>query len=512
MSLGPAHAAPHVVAHDRFDAAALAQVAEVTGLTALGRAGATLLPDLPALLGDLFFVFYKAHAALRDDLPPSARFRRRVVAEMSKAPGLAATRTRTLLDPWAAGLAARLVGEHVLRMIKRDDLLLPDELADLHRLTQAEQTLAEAKAQQDALAEMRRDPLAPPPDEDLEDAADEAVDEAQDTVDQAARQAARASSDLPRELRTKLRQGVDAVPDRLRGLDVEVEQFGKGLGTGQRLDAAERLKLGEHLLRSEKLRKLAALVGAFRRLARVQRRRQVPRRGVEPYAVSRGDDIARLLPSELVALRHPLLRRDVQRRFAEKALLQYGLRGDDDRGRGPMIVCLDGSGSMQGAKELWSKAVALTLLEQARRARRAFRVIGFSAHPQPLFVRDLVAPRAGVDGRRPVAMEALVEFAEHFPGGGTDFAPPLEKALETLGEARFRRGDVVLITDGEAQLGDAFVERLLAEKKRLGFRLHAVLVDVASVRAETVARVADEVHRVSALTADAAVSVVGAVR
>lgn len=509
---GAGRAAPHVVEHDRFDADALAQVAEITGLEALGEAGATMLPDLPTLLADLFFVFYKAHAGLVAEVPAAGRFHHKLVSEMLRAPGLEATRARTLLDPMAAGVAARLTGEHVLRLVKSEHLLLPDEVMDAHALKQAEQIRADAQARRDALDALRRDPMAPAPDDELEDEVEDELEQAEQAADDAARRAARAADDVPRALAQRLRQGVDAVPEKLRQMEADVEQFGRGVGMGQRMDARERMRLGEQLARSEKLRKLAALVGAFRQQLRAARKRRVPRRGIEPYAVSQGNDTARLLASELAALRHPLRRRDAHRRFLERQLLQYGLRGDDDRGRGPMVVCLDGSGSMQGAKELWSKAVTLTLLDEARRRRRPFRVIGFSAHPEPLFVRDLVTARPGSDGRRPVATEALVEFAEHFPGGGTEFRPPLEKALSTLAEARYRRGDIVFITDGEAQLGAAFVEHLKAEKKRLGFELHAILVDVGSVRDEAVLQVADRVHRVSQLTADAALEVVDGVR
>jgi len=286
-----------------------------------------------------------------------------------------------------------------------------------------------------------------------------------------------------------------------------VEQFGREIGGSGRLDAGQRLALGDRLAASEKLRKLAALVGAFRRLARVRRKRRLPRRGPEVYAVERGADPARLLAGELSALRHPILRRDVRRRFVEGALLQYGLRGDDDRGRGPIVVCIDGSGSMRGARELWSKAVTLTLVEQARRQGRACRAIVFDAGSKP-FERELVEPRPIGGGRRAPRLDAVVEFAEYFPGGGTDFAPPLDAALAALGESRYRRGDVVFITDGEASLSPAFRAHFTAEKARRGFRVVGVLVDMGRVREETLASFADEVHRVRDLCADAAVSIV----
>jgi uncharacterized protein with von Willebrand factor type A (vWA) domain len=103
-----------------------------------------------------------------------------------------------------------------------------------------------------------------------------------------------------------------------------------------------------------------------------------------------------------------------------------------------MIVCLDGSGSMAGEKEIWSKAVALTLLEIARRQRRLFRFICFSSADTPLFTLDL-NPRE----RHEVQEDRALDVAEYFPGGGTDFETPLSAAVGCLRVARYRRGDVV---------------------------------------------------------------------
>jgi uncharacterized protein with von Willebrand factor type A (vWA) domain len=212
-----------------------------------------------------------------------------------------------------------------------------------------------------------------------------------------------------------------------------------------------------------------------------------------------GSDIERLLPPELLALHHPLLRRDFARRLVEGRLLSYALRGPDERGRGPMIVCLDGSSSMAGDKEIWSKAVALTLLEIARRQRRLFRFICFAAADTPLFTLDL-NPRE----HHAVQADRALDVAEYFPGGGTDFEMPLGAALNLLRGARDRRGDVVLITDGECRVSPEWLAHWQAEKKRLGFSLYSVLIDVGPSEVATIAQLSDRVTAVSTLTDDAA--------
>ena len=164
-----------------------------------------------------------------------------------------------------------------------------------------------------------------------------------------------------------------------------------------------------------------------------------------------------------------------------------------------MIVCLDGSSSMAGDKEIWSKAVTLTLLDIARRQRRRFRSICFSSADMPLQVLELnQAQRYDAD------MEQVFSLAEYFPGGGTDFQKPLQAALECLRKSRYRRGDVVFITDGECRVDAPWLAEFKAEKERLGFSIFSVLIDVGSNSPATLREFSDKVATVSQLTGEGA--------
>ena len=506
----------HCLTFDTLDAAAWARVAgEGSGLAALGEAGRPRMPGFPTLLEDLFYAFYKGNVGLISarDLPPRALVARRILKDITAATGFFEARRITLMDEDAAGAAALTVGRQILSMLRGGEFLLREESIDAHKIEQAEDAYAELEAHRQTLDELESDPedgrpldpdLAGPLKQGLEDEAEIL----KDRVSRGRQRATQMAKELPKGMMSQLTGALGHLPQRLLELDADVDTFNEALGGGAPMDAAARLALGEQLMRSEKLRKLVALVGAFRRAARIQRRRKIPQRSEEVHDVTRGASPDRLLASELSALSHPTLRLDVQRRFVEQQLLQYDLKGEDDRGRGPIVACVDLSGSMKGSKELWAKAVGLFLLESARRQRRPLRTIGFCAPPTPLHVRDLLGARPGADGRRPVNAGAVVEFAEHFPGGGTDFRPPLQAALEALADSRYKKGDVIFITDGESQLGEAFLEEFHTQKKRLAFRVWGVLVDQGpgdGRRAvEVLDRFCDETRRVSELTAEAA--------
>jgi len=209
------------------------------------------------------------------------------------------------------------------------------------------------------------------------------------------------------------------------------------------------------------------------------------------------DDLGRIIPSELVTLSNPVLGIDFRKRFIEGKLLQYSLK--EEKGRGPLVICLDGSSSMEGKKELWSKGVCLTLLEIAKRERRKFCIIVFSSGGAPLRMFESAAGEGGAGWG--MKQKDIFELAEYFPGGGTNFEEPLGKALEVLGESRFRRGDIVFITDGEAGVGDSWLAEFEREKEKLGFKVYSVLIDLSERESwQTLTTFSDKVTSVSKLT------------
>ena len=133
------------------------------------------------------------------------------------------------------------------------------------------------------------------------------------------------------------------------------------------------------------------------------------------------------------------MRADFLRRLLEGQILQYRLREDEQKGKGPMVVCIDVSSSMQGDKELWAKAVSLTLMDIARRQRRLFRAVLFSSGPESSRkVIDLNRQR-----RYQPELPKVLEMAEYFPGGGTDFEAPIDAAIALLEDKKLKRGDIV---------------------------------------------------------------------
>ncbi|MBV8771259.1 MAG: hypothetical protein JO166_02845 [Deltaproteobacteria bacterium] len=141
--------------------------------------------------------------------------------------------------------------------------------------------------------------------------------------------------------------------------------------------------------------------------------------------------------------------------------------------------------------------MSLTLMDIARRQRRLFRAVLFSSGPESLKVLDLNNKR-----RYQPELTKVLEMAEYFPGGGTDFQAPIDAAVKLLDDKKLKRGDVVVITDGECQVAEEWLTDLRHRKEELKFSIFAVLVDVGSSELSTLGRFSDRVTSVKRLTVE----------
>lgn len=487
---------------DSYDRAAYKRLREDSpSLQALEETGGTLVPQFASLLQDIFCLLFKYNIIFfkDEDVLPSAAFNRTLLHALRQGDLYQLLRDMTLLDEAKAGLATVLLGEGALALLKSEKVLTRRDLLDFWDINKqeeiVEEKINEAKEAEDLSL---REELSAEGKKELKQAADRIASEARGAEAQLRQKARRLSEDLSRiqkEAESRFRKEAIKVAQSLEDAAQEAESWSLALGSGYRSSPGRQLELGKRLAGNEKLKKLARMVGRMKQHALALRRKIFERKSEEIFEISLGDEISRLLPHELLILHHPVLRKDFARRFVEGELLLYSLRGIEEKGKGPMVVCLDGSSSMMGDKEVWSKAVTLTLLEIARRQRRLFRSICFASADTPLQVLDLNSRE-----RYQVELDKVMELAEYFPGGGTDFEKPLEAALECLQKSRYQRGDIVFITDGECQVGSEWAEKFRAAKEAMGFSLFSILIDVGPSSLGTLKEFSDRITTVSQLT------------
>jgi len=479
-------------------------------IRALVELGETLVPYFGALLQDLFLGLFKYNLIWLpgNAVRRSAILNRTILEQLVPSPGFEMLKSRTLLEEDKAVIAALVLGEQVLETIRAEKLVNRRDMLDLwdlkHQEDQLEQSASALKNAQELSEEHKQNSAAEPGEkelqkkiEQLKEAAARTAQVAEAKLNQKARifEEQLRHGDHGEIRRLQLRSG--ELSDEIERVTQDSHDFSLEFGQSGRLSAGERLELGRRLARNKKLGQLARLVGRFKQEARALRRRTLERGVAEAYDVERGSELGRLIPAELIALNHPGLRADFLRRLLEAEVLQYRLREDEQKGRGPMVVCIDVSSSMQGDKELWAKAVSLTLMDIARRQRRLFRAVLFSSGAESLKVLDLNDKR-----RYQPELSKVLEMAEYFPGGGTDFQAPIDAAISLLEDKKMKRGDVVVITDGECQVSPDWLAGFRRRKDDLQFSIFAVLVDIGSSESSTLAQFSDRVSSVTKLTVE----------
>lgn len=488
---------------DSYDRHAYGRLrSDSSSLRELEESGTKFLPHFGSLLQDLFCLLFKYNVAFlsEDKVLASALSNRVFLSALQKGNLYAILRDLTLLDEAKAGLCTLLLGEATLTLLKSEKVLTRRDMLDLWDIAKQEEIVEEKREELQNAEKLSEQGLPEEAQKNLAKAKDRLEGE-YDGAEASLRQKTRRLKEDLQQVESQATHRFQAeaikVARELEDAAEEAEYWSLTLGTGYRSPPGRKLELGKRLAGNEKLKKLARMVGRMKFHAMALRKKVFERSSEEILEVERGDSIERLLPHELLTLHHPVLQRDFHRRFLDQELLQYSLRGIEEKGKGPVVVCLDGSSSMAGEKEIWSKAVTLTLLEIARRQRRPFQSICFSSEETPLQVLDL-NPRE----RYEIEMEKVMDLAEYFPGGGTDFQKPLDAALECLKKSRYKKGDIVFITDGECQVTPDWAEKFRAEKERLGFSLFSILIDVGPSSLGTLKEFSDRITSVTQLTGE----------
>jgi uncharacterized protein with von Willebrand factor type A (vWA) domain len=96
---------------------------------------------------------------------------------------------------------------------------------------------------------------------------------------------------------------------------------------------------------------------------------------------------------------------------------------------------------------------------------------------------------------------------ESFYGGGTNWARPLDSAVEIIrSEVGFKRADIVLITDGECAVSDPWLEEFRKRQREFQFSTFGILLGRQDTRSLT--SVVDRLVTIDNLAEDSAVETV----
>ena len=202
----------------------------------------------------------------------------------------------------------------------------------------------------------------------------------------------------------------------------------------------------------------------------------------ELFGINKSGNISRMLPSELLNLEDENLKYLFYAKYLENSLLTYEIKGKDEiekneteekiSNKGPIVVCLDTSGSMKGTPLLRAKALVLSITKILREENRELYVILFGAKGQ--------FQEISLEGEEDICR--AIKFLKKSYEGGTDFETPLRRGIEIISEKEnYRKADILMVTDGSCRISYQFKRVLKEEKERLDFKIYTVICEADRV-------------------------------
>lgn len=196
----------------------------------------------------------------------------------------------------------------------------------------------------------------------------------------------------------------------------------------------------------------------------------------EISGVKLGNDLENLLPQEFALLNDPDLEIFFDLKFVENRLFCFEKHGyisyaqekwreiekeiekerskEVDEQKGPIIICVDTSGSMNGQPEIVAKALTLMLAARARKEKRACFLINFSSSVDTM---DLSNSKG---------ITLLNNFLEMSFGGGTDVDIALKEGLKQMDKNNYKKADLIAISDGCFMMSDNTIQNKINQKRK----------------------------------------------
>lgn len=275
------------------------------------------------------------------------------------------------------------------------------------------------------------------------------------------------------------------------GLDFGI-WFDESLGYLTPQSIKELTRWANYFAQDEEVQKIADLLGKMRQIEKSSKIETItqtisismPVTDVnskeEIIGLKLGKDLEYVIPSELALMADPETAILFDLKYLESKLVCFELQGttfqdeqqeittevetkEDDK-PGPMILCVDTSGSMSGMPENIAKAMSLYLGNKAKAEQRKCFVINFSTGIETF---EISATKGIAD---------LISFLSKSFHGGTDAAPALRYALSLCQSENYEKADVLMISDF---VMGALPETLLSDIKKQrekGNQFHSLVI------------------------------------
>lgn len=497
------------------------------------KVGSNEIKTFEYLSQDAFLSLYKHQPRLKevDEVEEMSQFNRDLLAELMDTEEYQKLRMHTRHDILSSAIGTEVLQDEAVTRIKRirqemnqqakqdpsGQTMSGDQFFDLlNQMHDAQQQANQAQNQLNTLQGMQQGgqggqgqpqrnsgqsqqangpKMTPEQAKALAEAAQQAQQQAQQQMQQAAQQLQQASQNGQnpmQQMHQAMQQSAAKAGDEVNEVQDFIQAWGmEGGDKNRRITYEDKKRALTRLRDSKKLKKLTDLIGRFREIAKEDVKKKSRDGSSTVKTVKTGNRLQDVLPSEMMQLADKRTKTNFKRKYSEKQLLVYDKESLKTQGRGPVITCNDTSGSMDGKPEEWSKALCLALLEIAQKQKRAYAYVGFDHQ-----VRDVYEIPYGA-----LKPDVVFDIAERFSGGGTNFEAPLRKALDIMKNQKFKKGDIIFVTDGSAGISPEFLKEFKRVKKEKEFTVRTVLINIGAWGSDQIVKqFSDDVVTISSLS------------
>src|SRR5215813_5540271 len=274
----------------------LCAVESYEGLREAADQGSEITSNYPPLLSDVFSAFFQNKARLKQNPPRETEKNREIMETALGLKEYEELHTVSRLDFFASAAATRAFSDQIIKLVKK-------------KKEENQKDPRNGKTNKGALG---IDP---------------------DT--------------LRWVIRRSLKKGLEEAQDAKQA----VETFGKEEGGVQRIPITQQFRLADLLRKNPKIKEIIKMLGRMRLESLSIKRSRIThsatiRRGVETVGI---EGIDRVLPDELAAL---AIGAEGEKLFLKKLLdedlLAYNYKNPVNETHGPILIAVDGSGSMAG--------------------------------------------------------------------------------------------------------------------------------------------------------------------
>jgi hypothetical protein len=200
----------------------------------------------------------------------------------------------------------------------------------------------------------------------------------------------------------------------------------------------------------------------------------------EISGIKLGKSIEYLLPNELALLNDSELENLFDLKYIEEKLMLFdydsytnivkekiveeSMENEKEEEKGPIILCIDTSGSMSGAPERITKAIAFCITSKAITENRPCLLINFSTSIEV------------IEFNKFSSFSDILNFLKKSFNGGTDLIPALKYSLDKMENEKFEKADVLILSDFILDnIEDVILEKI-NNAKILGNKFYSILI------------------------------------